>query len=79
MEAVYDSTLTCREYSAKPSDLIIFRATYQDKLYGFWLGQCIANWTDLVIEMDKTGSIGEVKTGPFFTRNDSGKPDLPSI
>jgi hypothetical protein len=29
--------------------------------------------------MDKIGSIGEVKTGPFYTRDDWGKPDLPNI
>ena len=50
-----------------------------DKLQGFWLGQCIANWTGLVTEMDKIGNIGEVKTGDFYTREDWGKPDQPSI
>ena len=33
----------------------ISRDSYGDKLYGFWLGQCIANWTGLVTEMDKIG------------------------
>jgi hypothetical protein len=23
----------------------ISKETYQNQLYGFWLGQCIANWT----------------------------------
>lgn len=55
------------------------RAEYRDSLYGFWLGQCIANWTGLVTEMDKIGNIGEIKTGKFYTRNDWGKPDQPSI
>lgn len=55
------------------------RAEYRDSLYGFWLGQCIANWTGLVTEMDKIGNIGELKTGDFYTRNDWGKPDQPSI
>jgi len=59
--------------------LIISRAKYQDKLYGFWLGQCIANWTGLVTEMDKIGNIGDIKTGAFYTRKDWGKPDQPSI
>jgi hypothetical protein len=55
------------------------RSDYANKLYGFWLGQCIANWTGLVTEMDKIGNIGEIKTGPFYTRDDWGKPDQPSI
>ncbi len=59
--------------------IIISRAQYQDQLYGFWLGQCIANWTGLVTEMDKIGNIGAIKTGDFYTREDWGKPDQPSI
>ncbi len=58
---------------------IIDRQHYKDQLYGFWLGTCIANWTGLVTEMDKIGNIGEIKTGAFYTRNDWGKPDQPSI
>ncbi len=57
----------------------ISRDTYYDQLCGFWLGQCIANWTGLVTEMDKIGNIGEIKTGDFYTRADWGRPDLPSI
>ena len=57
----------------------ISRDQYHDQLYGFWLGQCIANWTGLVTEMDKVGNIGEIKTGRFYTREDWGKPDQPSI
>ena len=57
----------------------ISRAAYRDSLYGFWLGQCIANWTGLVTEMDKIGNIGPIKTGRFYTRDDWGKKDLPSI
>ncbi len=57
----------------------ISRDQYKDQLYGFWLGQCIANWTGLVTEMDKIGNIGEIKTGNFYTREDWGKPDQPSI
>ena len=59
--------------------LVVSRAQYQDQLYGFWLGQCIANWTGLVTEMDKIGNIGEIQTGPFYTREYWGKPDQPSI
>lgn len=59
--------------------IIIDRNEYKEKLYGFWLGTCIANWTGLVTEMDKIGNIGTIKTGAFYTRNDWGKPDQPSI
>lgn len=62
-----------------PKSLKISRDSYGDKLYGFWLGQSIANWTGLVTEMDKIGDIGETKTGDFYTREDWGKPDQPSI
>ena len=34
-------------YTPAPDDLVISRQAYVDKLYGFWLGQCIANWTGL--------------------------------
>lgn len=74
-----DPNLSYSEYNPQPTDLIISRTAYKDKLYGFWLGQCIANWTGLVTEMDKIGNIGEIKTGDFYTREDWGKPDQPSI
>ena len=57
----------------------ISRDNYYNQLYGFWLGQCIANWTGLVTEMDKIGNIGEIKTGAFYTREDWGELDQPSI
>ena len=57
----------------------ISQEKYLDQLYGFWLGECIANWTGLVTEMDKIGNIGEIKTGDFYTRADWGQPDQPSI
>ncbi len=74
-----DPNLVYQEYTPKPTDRILSRATYADKLYGFWLGQCIANWTGLVTEMDKVGNIGDTKTGAFYTREDWGTPDQPSI
>jgi len=74
-----DPGLEYVSYTHKATDKIISRSEYADKLYGFWLGQCIANWTGLVTEMDKIGNIGEIKTGPFYTREDWGKPDQPSI
>lgn len=57
----------------------ISKEKYLDQLEGFWLGQCIANWTGLITEMDKIGNFGAIKTGPFYTREDWGGPDLPNI
>jgi len=76
---VFDSEMTYKKYRQKKSDRVVSRSEYLNKMYGFWLGQCIANWTGLVTEMDKIGSIGEIKTGAFYTRADWGKPDQPSI
>jgi hypothetical protein len=78
-EVIKDPNLYYQNYTPNPSDLIISRLDYANKLYGFWLGQCIANWTGLVTEMDKIGNIGEIKTGEFYTREDWGKPDQPNI
>jgi hypothetical protein len=74
-----ESTPAIENYKVNPTDRIISRADYLDKLQGFWLGQCIANWTGLITEMDKIGSIGEFDTGPFYTREDWGQPDQPNI
>ena len=63
----------------KKEQIIISKSDYKKKLEGFWLGQCIANWTGLITEMDKIGNIGSIKTGDFYTRNDWGKKDLPNI
>jgi hypothetical protein len=70
---------TYKQDTSPISYRIISRTQYQNKLYGFWLGECIANWTGLVTEMDKIGNIGEIKTGAFYTRNDWGKPDQQNI
>ena len=59
--------------------ILVSKDNYKNQLYGFWLGQCIANWTGLVTEMDKIGNLGEIKTGDFYTRENWGKPDQPSI
>ena len=64
---------------SKDSLLVLSRSEYKERLYGFWLGQCIANWTGLVTEMDKIGNIGDIKTGDFYTMEDWGKPDQPNI
>jgi len=58
-------------------ELIVSRSEYADRLEGFWLGQCIANWTGLVTEMDRIG--GEGPHGEFYSRDDWGQPDQPSI
>ncbi|CAH1002518.1 hypothetical protein LEM8419_03397 [Neolewinella maritima] len=64
---------------AEDRTITLSRTDYADRLAGFWLGQCIANWTGLVTEMDKIGNIGELQTGAFYTRDDWGAPDQPSI
>ena len=76
---IKNSETTGISYKEKKRSIVISRKDYQNQLYGFWLGKCIANWTGLITEMDKIGDIGELKTGHFYTRDDWGKPDLPSI
>lgn len=78
-EAIINPDFAYKDLHVDVDHVKISRSEYANKLYGFWLGQCIANWTGLVTEMDKVGNIGEVKTGAFYTRNDWGKPDQPSI
>jgi hypothetical protein len=70
---------TSLPYSHAQSENVIpiDRQHYANQFYGFWLGQCIANWTGLVTEMDKIG--GEGIHGDFYTRADWGAPDQPSI
>lgn len=63
--------------AAQPAALEIDRAAYARRMEGFWLGQSIANWTGLVTEMDKIG--GDGPHGKFYTRDDWGMPDQPSI
>jgi hypothetical protein len=63
----------------KNNAIKISKENYKKQLYGFWLGQCIANWTGLITEMDKIGNLGEIKTGDFYTRENWGKLDQPSI
>ncbi|MCP4977079.1 MAG: ADP-ribosylglycohydrolase family protein [Maribacter sp.] len=46
-------------------NLIVNRTEYKDKLKGFWLGSCIANWTGLPTENRRTDF-------PFFTDDDFG-------
>ena len=71
-----DPHLTYQPYAPKSTDFVISRTQYQQKLYGFWLGQCIANWTGLVTEMDKIGGAGKNgKAAGFYTRENWGQPD----
>jgi len=79
VNALKDTTFNYISYKPNLTDKIISRSEYLNKLEGFWLGQCIANWTGLVTEMDKIGNVGEIKTGEFYTRKDWGKADQPSI
>lgn len=71
--------LIYKSYIPNNTDRVINREIYYNKLQGFWIATCIANWTGLVTEMDKIGNIGEIKTGDFYTRHDWCKPDQPSI
>ena len=64
-----------KNYTPTGNEIVVSRDNYFNKLKGFWLAQCIANWTGLVTEMDKVGNVGKVKSGPFYTRNDWGKED----
>lgn len=58
--------------TAEPESLEISRDRYADGLQGFWLAQCIANWTGLITEMDKVEP-------PFYTDENWGGPDEPNI
>lgn len=73
------AALPCLGFSQGLDSLVVSRADYAMRLQGFWLGECIANWTGLVTEMDKIGNLGEIRTGDFYTRDDWGRPDQPSI
>lgn len=76
---IKDLNLEYKNYTPNGNEIVISRTNYFNKLKGFWLAQCIANWTGLITEMDKTGNVGKLKTGPFYTRNDWGKPDQPAF
>ena len=78
---IKDDNLEYKNYTPTGKEIIVSRNNYFNKLKGFWLAQCIANWTGLVTENDKIGNIGKSKTGDFYTREDWGKKDelnLPS-
>ena len=74
-DVLQDINLKYKEYTPTGNEIVISRAEYLNKLKGFWLAQCIANWTGIVTENDKIGNIGEFRTGDFYTREDWGKKD----
>jgi len=79
-EIIKDPKLEYQEYTPKSTDIVINRIEYAKKLQGFWLGQCIANWTGLITEMDKIGGDGkDGKAAGFYTREDWGGPDEPNL
>ena len=53
--ALVNPVMEYLDYSPAPTDLVLSRQAYIDKLYGFWLGQCIANWTGLVTIASSSG------------------------
>jgi len=74
-----DPQLDYQAYKPSGSERILSRSEYREKLEGFWLAQCIGNWTGLVTEMDKIGLADSLQTGRFYTREDWGGKDLPNI
>ena len=67
-----DPELEYPAYTPKATDLILSRSKYMDQLEGFWLTQCIANWTGLITEMDKIEP-------PFYTDENWDGPDERNI
>ena len=65
--------------SSDTKQFIIDRNNYLNQLEGFWLAQCIANWTGLITEMDKIGIPINGKGKGFYTRENWGKKDEPNI
>ena len=67
-----DPGLEYPAYTPKATDIILSRSKYMDQLQGFWLTQCIANWTGLITEMDKIEP-------PFYTDENWNGPDERNI
>ena len=75
-----DSLLEYADYVPEGQEQILSRQRYFDQFQGFWLGQCIANWTGLITEMDKIGGEGKDGKGAgFYTRDNWGGPDEPNL
>ena len=77
VSTLINPSMDYRSYTPGVNDLVISREAYLNKLHGFWLGQCIANWTGLVTELDKIG--GEGPHGEFYTRENWGQADHAAI
>ena len=76
----HQSTVVTAREEQDPVIHEISRTAYADKLEGFWLGACIANWTGLITEMDKIGGEGVNGRGAgFYTRENWGGPDEPNL
>ncbi len=69
---LFDPELRYNKYTPNRTDRVISRSKYHDQLQGFWLAQCIANWTGLITEMDKVEP-------PFYTDDHWGAPDQRNI
>ena len=52
LTVIVNPSMEYLRYTPSPGDFAISREAYLNQLQGFWLGQCIANWTGLVTEMD---------------------------
>ncbi len=79
-DSLCDTTLVYQDFKPVKNARLISRKKYHDQLHGFWLGQCIANWTGLITEMDKIGGEGKDGKGAgFYTRENWGGPDEPNI
>ena len=69
---LFDPELPYNKYTPSRTDRVISRTKYLDQLQGFWLAQCIANWTGLITEMDKIEP-------PFYTDDNWGDADQRNI
>ena len=58
LTTILGATAPTLSQPSNPDQIAVSRTEYVDQLEGFWLGQCIANWTGLVTEMDKIGGDG---------------------
>lgn len=67
-----DPELRYSDYKPASTDRIISRSEYMNRLQGFWLAECIANWSGLITEMDKVSQ-------PFYTDENWGGPDERNI
>ncbi len=62
-----DQELVYQTLSGSDSYIEISRTEYAERLRGFWLAQCIANWTGLRTEAQR-------RVAPFFTDEDWDQP-----